>query len=236
MLYHICIYADDRIFKLPRKLSKQCIYQYGKRGCKASGYVHKTAIRSIEFSHYEMGKCVSVNQEDGLYLVGDYVVTHNCNLKGMFSYYSAHSSNYLLAETPEYLREKQLITQIGYGNKAMGIHATVPIIKYGFRLIRDWLLKPVTKIEKNTDGEEIEVTVPNLYNLKNRALIKELIQWNPNGNYDRIMAAVQLLLYREEKMMLYQGDMKRGSQVTLEIEKDDYWRKNYRGGEWEIEN
>lgn len=151
------------------------------------------------------------------------------NLKGAFSYFSTHNCTHLLASTPEYLKDKQLITAIGYGNKSVGIHATVPIIKYGFRLIRDWLLKPVTKIEKDSEGNEVEVTIPNLYNIRNRALLKELILWNPNGNYDRIMSLVQLMLYREEKMILYQGDMTKTKVTASGMESDEYWEKNYPG-------
>lgn len=151
------------------------------------------------------------------------------NLKGIYSHFSQHNSLRFLAETPEYLKDKQLITSIGYGNKAFGVRATVPIIKYGFRLIRDWLLKPVPKIEKDRDGNEFEVSVPNLYNIRNRALIKELIQWNPVKNFDRVMALVQLMLYREEKMILYQGDMRNRDSGSSGMENDDYWTKNYPG-------
>ena len=151
------------------------------------------------------------------------------NLKGIFSYFSMRNCTYMLADTPEYLRDRQLVTSVGYGNKSKGVRATVPIIKAGFRMIRDWLLKPVSKIEKDAEGNEIEVTMPNLYNIRNRALLKELIQWNHYGNFDRVMALVQLMLYREEKMILYQGDMHNtGSQVSG-MEKDDFFEKNYPG-------
>jgi hypothetical protein len=151
------------------------------------------------------------------------------NLKGIFSYFSMRNCTYMLADTPEYLRDKQLITSIGYGNKSKGVRATTPIIKAGFRMIRDWLLKPVPHIEQDADGNEIEVTMPNLYNIRCRALIKELIQWNQYGNFDRVMALVQLMLYREEKMILYQGDMKNSEVGTSGMEKDDYFEKNYPG-------
>lgn len=151
------------------------------------------------------------------------------NLKGIFSYFSMRNCTYMLADTPEYLRDKQLITSIGYGNKSKGVRATTPIIKAGFRMIRDWLLKPVTHIEHDAEGNEIEVTVPNLYNIRCRALIKELIQWNQYGNFDRVMALVQLMLYREEKMILYQGNMKNAEGGTSGMEKDDYFEKNYPG-------
>lgn len=154
---------------------------------------------------------------------------YESNLKGVFSYFSMRNCTYMLADTPEYLKDRQLITSIGYGNKSKGVRATTPIIKAGFRMIRDWLLKPVTRIEKDGEGNEIEVTVPNLYNLRCRALIKELIQWNPFGNYDRIMALVQLMLYREEKMILYQGDVRSHEVQSSGMEADDYWTRNYPG-------
>ena len=149
------------------------------------------------------------------------------NLKGVFSYFSYKNCTHLLADTPEYLRDKQLISSIGIGNKSKGVRATTPIIKYGFRLIRDWLLKPVTRIEKDPEGNEIEVTVPNLYNIRCRALIKELIQWNVYGNFDRVMSLVQLMLYREEKMILYQGDVSNHEVKPTGMGADDYWTKNY---------
>jgi hypothetical protein len=135
----------------------------------------------------------------------------------------------MLADTPEYLRDRQLITSIGYGNKSKGCRATTPIIKAGFRMIRDWLLKPVTKIETDAEGNEVEVTVPNLYNIRCRALLKELIQWNPYRNCDRIMALNQLMLYREEKMILFQGDIRNAESSASGMEKDDYFEKNYPG-------
>lgn len=155
---------------------------------------------------------------------------YESNLMGIYSYYSKRNCVHLLAETPEYLKEKQLITSIGYGNKSCGIRATVPIIKYAFRLIRDWLLKPVTRIEKDADGNDVEVNTSNLYYIRNRALLKELALWNPYDNYDRIMAVAQLMLYREEKMILYQGNMARRDKAVKSMGNDDYWERNYKGG------
>ena len=134
------------------------------------------------------------------------------NKKNTFAYFSKMNCTYLLADTPEYLRQKQLIKTIGYGNTSKGVAATVPIKNFGFTLIRDWLLKPVTTIS----GEE-EITVPNLHFIRNRALLKELILFNPDINVDRIMSLVQLMLYREERMILYQGNPSRD---TEEVPKD----------------
>ena len=150
------------------------------------------------------------------------------NKKGLFAYFSMMNSSYLLAVTPNYLKDKQLIKDIGYGNKAFGINATTAIKGYGYQKIREWLLQPYTKIEKDAEGHDVEIQQANLYRLKNRALIKELILWNPDINVDRIMAMVQLVLYREEKMILYGGDMSSSGQDSgSELANDPFFTQNY---------
>ena len=150
------------------------------------------------------------------------------NKKGMFPYFSQKNSLHLLADTPEYLLNKQLIKGIGYGNTRKGVTTTMPIKNFGFGLIRDWLLKPVVKIVRE-DNEDKEITVSNLYNIRNRALLKELILYNPQINVDRIMALCMLMIYREEKMVLLQGNMKREDVPTSSMAADNYWSKNYPG-------
>jgi len=151
------------------------------------------------------------------------------NIMGMFSYFSSHNAVHLLAETPEYLVQRNMVSSIGYGNKSVGIRATTPIINGAFKMIQTWLRQPITTIQTDADGNNTEVTIPNLYRIKNRALLKELVLWNPQGNFDRIMSLVQLILYREEKMVLYQGDLKQIESGSSGMEKDNYWDKNYPG-------
>lgn len=151
------------------------------------------------------------------------------NVMGMFSYFSSHNATHLLAETPEYLVQRNMISSIGYGNKSVGIRATTPIINGAFKMIQTWLRKPIVSIETDAEGNNNEVTIPNLYRIKNRALLKELVLWNPQDNFDRIMSLVQLMLYREEKMVLYHGYLRHTEEVSSGMEKDDYWDKNYPG-------
>lgn len=149
------------------------------------------------------------------------------NKKNTFAYFSKLNCTHLLADTPEYLKQKQLVKTVSYGNTAKGVSATVPIKNFGFQLIRDWLLKPITRIV-HQDGEDIEVTVPNLKFIRNRALLKELILFNPDINVDRIMSLVQLMLYREEKMVLYGGNPQKAKEVpTNYLGNDDFFSKNY---------
>ena len=146
------------------------------------------------------------------------------NKKNTFAYFSRMNCLHLLADTPEYLKQKQLIKTSGYGNTSKGVSATTPIKNFGFTLIRDWLIKPVTTII----GEE-EVTVPNLHFIRNRALLKELILFNPDINVDRIMSLVQLMLYREEKMIVYQGDFSKTKDTVPKdyLGNDPFFSNNY---------
>ena len=127
------------------------------------------------------------------------------NKKNTFAYFSRMNSLHLMADTPDYLKMKQILKVQGFGNSTKGIPATQPIKNFAFGLIRDWLLKPV-HITSQEGGELMEKTVNNLHFIKGRALLKELMLFNPMINVDRIMSLCQLMLYREEKMILYQGD------------------------------
>lgn len=150
------------------------------------------------------------------------------NKKSTFAYFSKTNSLHLLADTPEYLRQKQIIKAQGFGNSSKGVTGTVPVFNFAYTLIRDWLLKPVTV--SSTEGEEeIQYTVPNLHFIKNRALLKELALFNPDINVDRIKSLCQLMLYREEKMILYQGNPQHygNTKDNNYLGNDPYFTNNY---------
>ena len=154
---------------------------------------------------------------------------YESNKKGIFAYFSKMNCTHLLADTPEFLRDKQLIKYSSFGSNAKGVNASAAINAYANSLIRDWLMKPVTIIQ-NVDGEDVEVTVYNLNFLRNRALIEELIAFNPEINVDRIRALGMVMLYREEKMVLYQGNPSRDSQEVPKdyLGNDKFFTENYR--------
>lgn len=152
------------------------------------------------------------------------------NKKGLFAYFSKMNSLYLLTDVLEYLKDKQLIKDTGYGNKSKGVNANSAINGYARNLLRSWLLKPTT-IVQTIDGVEQEIDVPNLYMLRNRALIKELINYNQEGNFDRISAMGMLMLLREDRMILYNGDMstsKQNNEDASYLGNDPFFKINYR--------
>lgn len=130
-----------------------------------------------------------------------------------------------MSVTPEYLLEKELIKERGYGNKAYGVNATAGINSYGRALLRDWLLTTTTELQV-VDGEEVEVTIPNVMKIKNRALLKELSLWNSEGNFDRVSSCIMLMIKRQEVMIKYGGNPER-QDTGSDLADDDFFTKNY---------
>ena len=157
-------------------------------------------------------------------------VLYESNIKGCYSYMEKVHSTYLLADTPQYLRDKQIIKYSGFGSSAKGVSATAPVNNFANRLIKDWFNKlvPIERTDENGNKEIIQT--PSLYLLKTRALIEEAIQFNPEINVDRIRALGMVMLYREEYIILYGNNLNRESREK--VRKDDpsndpFFKKNY---------
>lgn len=147
------------------------------------------------------------------------------NKKGIYAYFKTRHSTHYMSVTPEYLLEKELIKERGYGNKAYGVNATAGINSYGRALLRDWLLTTTTELQV-VDGEEVEVTIPNVMKIKSRALLKELSLWNSEGNFDRVSSCIMLMIKRQEVMIKYGGNPER-QDTGSDLADDDFFTKNY---------
>ena len=157
-------------------------------------------------------------------------VLYESNIKGCYSYMEKVHSTYLLADTPQYLRDKQIIKYSGFGSSAKGVSATASVNNFANRLIKDWFNKlvPIERTDENGNKEIIQT--PSLYLLKTRALIEEAIQFNPEINVDRIRALGMVMLYREEYIILYGNNLNRESREK--VRKDDpsndpFFKRNY---------
>ena len=159
---------------------------------------------------------------------------YESNKKGIYAYFSKLNCTHLLADTPEYLRDKQLVKYSSFGSNAKGVNASAAVNNYANGLIREWLIKPVpTTITE--DGEEKTIEVANLYFIRNRALLEELIAFNPEINVDRIRALGMVMLYREEKLILYQGNLNaeaREKANSSYLGNDDFFSRNYDQRDW----
>ena len=155
---------------------------------------------------------------------------YESNKKGLYAYFAKLNCTHLLADTPEYLRDKQLVKYSAFGSNQKGVNASAAINNYANDLLRNWLMKPIPTIVVE-DGIEKEIKMPNLYRLKNRALLEELISFTPEINVDRIRAMGMVMLYREEKMILYQGNPSADSEERADasyLGNDPFFTNNFK--------
>lgn len=151
------------------------------------------------------------------------------NKKGLFAHFSRMNSTYLLTDVLEILVDKQMTKPGGVGNTAKGTNASQSVNGWARQLITKYLLTPQTIVVAG-EGEEKEVKKHNLDFIKNKALLIELSQWNPYGNFDRVSAMGMLMLLREDKLRLMGGSYNGRDDDWVDpddIINDEYWSKNF---------
>jgi len=103
------------------------------------------------------------------------------NKKGIFKHFSQHNSLYLMSDTLDFLKDKDMAKPGLYGNKAKGTanygNGEKAMAPYARRCIRDYLLKSnKTNVIKEINGEIVqeEVSVFNYHKIPSKALLQEL--------------------------------------------------------------
>lgn len=148
-------------------------------------------------------------------------INYENNLKGLFSYFDSKNKLYLLADTPQILRDMELIKGGNlYGNKSKGTNANARVNSWARLLQADWLLE---KAQSNND----EDNRLNLHRLRSLAYIEELIYWNPDGNFDRVSAAGMLFILREDRLKRSQTAKDNQYENIKRLSDDPFFSKNY---------
>ena len=150
-------------------------------------------------------------------------ILYENNKKGLFSYMAKANSAYLLADTPTSLKDQLHIRTVGYGNAAKGVNANAHVNQYARELIKRWLVKLVP-----VQGKE-EIMIPNLFYIKSRALLQELISYNEQGNFDRVSSLGMLMILREDRNVINRGDFTKQQESTDAnyLGNDDFFKTNY---------
>ena len=122
------------------------------------------------------------------------------NLKGLFSYFSNNNSLHLLADSPDILRDMDIVKSNLFGNRAKGTRTTKEVIKLGKTLQRQWMLSHYDqeRYDEKTGATET-MTIPNLRRIRSIGYIKECIAWNPDINTDRVSAMDMVMILREDR-------------------------------------
>lgn len=153
-------------------------------------------------------------------------ILYESNNKMCYAYFSKMNCTYMLADTPEYLREKDIVKKQGFGNSSKGVPATAMLNKHEDELLRDWLLMPKTKIEKNQDGDDVETTIPNVMTIRNLALLKELSRYAPDINVDRVRAMGITMIMRNDLVVKYGGSVTGENTDEYIPSQDDFFKRN----------
>jgi hypothetical protein len=113
----------------------------------------------------------------------------------MFIYFSHKHCEYLLADQPRDLIKD--IMMESHVERGKGIHMNKFVKQYMELRIRDWL------------NEEYEEGKKNLTKILSEPLLEELIEYNPDGNFDRVIAFGLVMLYREALFHIQIADKKK---------------------------
>ena len=116
------------------------------------------------------------------------------NKKGLFAYFEQRNCLHLLCNTPKILKDQQIITIIrDSGNTSKGTNASKEVNKYARQLIRSYMLDQAY----NKEGG-----ITNTHTIPSIPLLKEIIYWNENGNFDRVSSLGMLLILKEDRIKL----------------------------------
>ena len=143
-------------------------------------------------------------------------VMYESNRKMMYAYFSRKRCTWMLADCPEWIKAKGLVKYSMYGSSVKGVSVNAALISTGIDLINDWLKKTKPVEVKDEKGEVHIEQVPQLYSIRNRALLQELVSYAPEKNTDRVSSLFQAMFYREQFIILYGG-----AEGAKESENDD---------------
>lgn len=139
------------------------------------------------------------------------------NKKGLFGHFELKNSLYLLAKTPEYLKDMDSVN-VNTGNKAYGITMSNAFrSNHAIDLILDYLL---LQAPDKTEG------LCNMHFIRSVGLLQELIKFNGN-NADRVSALKILMIYRQSLLKFI--DKAKSKEKKERMSDDKFWSNAYRG-------
>lgn len=137
--------------------------------------------------------------------------------KGLFQYFDQKQCTYLLLDQPKTIDDIIRDSQVRRGK---GMHMNKALKDYGEILIRDWL------------NEEYEEGKKNLNKIMSIPLLKELISYNDEGNFDRVISFMMVMYHRQELHKIH-VDMK---QKEVKNAKSFWNRKHFKKNNYNLES
>ena len=148
------------------------------------------------------------------------IANYENDKKGLFGYFSNHNALHYLADNPEILKDMDMQKGTNYGNKAKGTNSGKRINEWGRRLQADWLITKAYGYDDEEENEENNLL--NLHRIRSIGYLKELIGWNPDGNFDRVSAMGMLMILRAD---LEKHEKRAYEKKSSSVANDPYFKR-----------
>lgn len=118
---------------------------------------------------------------------------------GIFTYFNNRHCSHLLADQPDVIKDITNTTKV---NRSKGCHMTKEIKIWGEGAIKEWLEEDIGngKLRLNT--------------ILSEPFLEELIKYNSKANADRVMAFLQIMIYKEQ---LYNIQVKKKEDIEKKM-------------------
>jgi len=139
------------------------------------------------------------------------IANYEKNKKGLYGFFYNQKATQYLCDEPEILHEKGISKANIMGNNRKGTNATTPVNAYGLELLALYL--------ETAAYDEEDSEIWNMDQIRSVGILKEVIGWNPDGNFDDISALSMLMILREDRLTL----IKKGEAQVGSFGQSDFW-------------
>jgi len=156
-------------------------------------------------------------------------IMYENNKKGLFNYFAnVRKELNMLADSPEFLSNKQNTRVTTMNNTTKGVNATTEVNILTRRLQADWMVENAYVEDHvfDEEGNDITPKVPNYRKIRSICYLKEAIAWNSDINCDRISAMGMVMIYASELQKFEIGAKKEKVKTLAD---DPFFNKHYRG-------
>ena len=143
------------------------------------------------------------------------VCNYESNIKGPYAYFKNKNSLHLLVETPEILKDQNLLRGSTIGNKSLGTNTNDAIINWSLGLTLSWL---------EDDAYDKKEGTRNLDILLSMGMLKELVSFSKDINADRVSALGMVMILKEDRARI--TEYARNSSIKTKSQ-DSFWNKAY---------
>lgn len=190
-------------------------------GSLFSMFVFDTFTKRIVAEYTGRPRLASEAYEISLRLVKFYnaELNYENNLKGLFTYYDNANALHYLCDTPQILRDMDLVKGPStYGNAKKGTRANKEINSYGRLLYAEYLINPAY----NQDNKL------NLHTMRSWGALEETIYYNSDGNFDRISALGMLFILVADRVKRTQSLSSREDTPVSKLANDPFFTKHFK--------